>query len=93
MTFQGDDKILRDLVNVARSKKEIRLLNIFTGIPITYEAAIQGMDERGLTFSVFKKQSVCLELDKLTFIECDSLPYTIKARVVAIDIVAGTAIL
>lgn len=54
MTFQGDDKILRDLVNVARSKKEIRLLNIFTGIPITYEAAIQGMDERGLTFSVFK---------------------------------------
>lgn len=54
MTFQGDDKILRDLVNVARSKKEIRLLNIFKGIPITYEAAIQGMDERGLTFSVFK---------------------------------------
>ncbi len=88
-----DLTILHDLEQIASTQAEIRLFNVFHGLPISYPAVIQSFDETEVTFNIHKYQSVCLAYEKQTFIQSEVIPFVIKSRVGMVDITALTAVL
>lgn len=82
-------EIILVLERLAQDKKEVKLINSHKGIPISYDATIQGFDTEGVIFQVHKYQVVCLELERHTYLYTDLLPSVVKAKVASIDIIAS----
>jgi hypothetical protein len=84
-----NQEIRNQFANIQEKKEEVRLINDHRGIPINYEAMVEGFDEQGVIFRVNKYQCVCLELDRYTYIQSPSLHSIVKGRVVDLDIVTS----
>jgi PilZ domain len=78
-------EILSALEYVFAAKKEVRLLNVHKGMPISYPATIQELGEQGIVFKVQKYQLVCLALEKQTFIQSEQLPSIVRAKLIGLD--------
>jgi hypothetical protein len=87
------NSITRELVQAARTHREIKLVNVFRGLPIVYPATLLESGERGIAVGVHRYQSVCLELDRHTFIQSEVLPKTVTAEVAEVNLASTTAIL
>ena len=86
-------EILGHLEKMAENGKSLRLLNVFKGIPVSYEAGIRRIDGLLVEFNVHRYQVLCLEIEKQTIIQESGLPYPIKADVLAVDKFVNTAYL
>jgi len=65
--------------------KEISLLNVFKGIPLSFPARIEQIDENYIHVRTENHQAVCMYLEKSTFIQSDMLPEVLRADVIELD--------
>jgi hypothetical protein len=84
-----NSQILEAFTRIADGKEQVRLINNHRGIPVSYEATVDGIQGSSIVFNVHKYQCVCLELDRYTYIQSPTLPSILKARVDDVDIVGG----
>jgi hypothetical protein len=85
--------ILRQLESIARERKSLRMLNIYKGIPVAYDASILEIQENVVTFSVHRYQATCLELQRQAYLQTDDLEGMVRGSVLAVDILNETAAL
>jgi hypothetical protein len=81
-----DEQILSQLWSLFLTHKPVRLLNVFHGVPISYEATISMISQTYLGLSVHRYQVVCIALEKYTYLQSERLPKPVRAYAVAVDI-------
>jgi hypothetical protein len=86
--MSSSSQIFDAFARLAAVKEPVRLINDHRGIPISYDATVEGVEHTSVIFQVHKYQCVCLELERFTYIQSPYLPSILKARVVTMDIVA-----
>lgn len=84
------DEVFQEM---AQAGKPVRLMNIYKGLPLSFDAQITGVWDQQLSLIVNKYQATCLEIQRHTFIESPKLPGIISSRVIAVDILQSSAIL
>ena len=70
---------------IVRDQTGIRLLNIYKGLPISYDASIHSINGDSITLKTNKYQLVCLYLERETFIQSVQLPNALRAKLVHLD--------
>ncbi|MDR3572508.1 MAG: hypothetical protein P4L50_01485 [Anaerolineaceae bacterium] len=90
-TFDG--QLFGQLWSIFLSNKPVRLLNIFHGVPISYEATISMISQTYLGLSVHYYQAVCIALERYTYLQSERLTSCIRGRAAAVDIRAGEVII
>ena len=81
-----DEQILSLFWPLFLAHKPVQLLNVFHGVPISYEATISMISQTYLGLSVHRYQAVCIALEKYTYLQSEKLPHSIRAHSVAVDI-------
>jgi PilZ domain len=64
---------------------DLVLLNYYDGMPISFGAAVEGINSGIVAMSVHNFQAVSMLLQKMTFIKSDLLPHWVMANVLKID--------
>ncbi len=77
--------ILDLLRRIAAAEAEIRLLNVYQGIPIAFPAAIVFAGQNSITVKTERYQLVCLYQERQTYIQYPGLPAVIRSRVERIE--------
>jgi c-di-GMP-binding flagellar brake protein YcgR len=88
-----DQNIFQQLNIIFKKKQPVRLLNVYQGVPISYDAMIVGTTANSVKMIIHKYQSVCLRLHKYTYFISPLLPGVIKASALAVDLATNIAIL
>ena len=70
----------------AEQKSQIRLLNIFKGLPITHEATIKSVSDSEIIVNCDRYQLACLYNQRETYIQSNELPFTLRAQVLRINL-------
>lgn len=89
----GSNDLVEILQYLVATGHPVRLLNNYKGIPIAYEGTIIQETPDGFIAQVNKYQNVCMEVERVTFIQSDQLPAVIRARVLSVDIVNAVSLL
>ncbi|MBG0784300.1 MAG: hypothetical protein H0S79_04285 [Anaerolineaceae bacterium] len=79
------DTILRELRHQLVEQRPITLFNTYKGVPITYEAEIAMVHPSHVGVIVHPYQTVCIQQEQRTYIECKGIPELIRAHAVSID--------
>ncbi len=69
------------------------MINVFRGVPITYDATITMISQGYVAINVHAFQAVCISLDKRTYIQSEYIPEPVKGHPVAVDIISRDVIL
>ncbi len=93
MSLTGNLEVLSKFRQMANSNHEIRLLNVYKGVPITNDAAVLQVGEKTATVKTHKYQIVCLSKYRDTYIQSGWLPLTTRARVIKVDFTSNEAVL
>jgi len=78
-------EILERIVSISRSGEKFRFLNLYRGLPITYDGSVLDSSENVVRFAVNRYQSICIRLENQTFLQNNLLPEIVHARVVTVD--------
>lgn len=82
-TFDEDQAdILADIrAELAKNEKlEVKLLNYYKGMPVSFKAMIVGVDKYSLDLDVHPQQAVAISTEHYTFIRCKLFKYDIIAK-------------
>ncbi len=82
------ENILELFRRIAEAESEIRLMNVYQGIPIAFPAAIVYVGANSITIKTEKNQIVCLFQERQTYIQYPGFRSVIKARVNGLDVSA-----
>jgi hypothetical protein len=77
--------IVQTILRLVEAQEKIRLLNIYKGVPIAYEAALAQAGESSLVFNTTPYQIVCMYRDKVTHLQCAALSGVVRAQVQALE--------
>jgi hypothetical protein len=75
-------------IQMMQQGARIRLLNVYKGVPIAYEASFVQLGNSTIRLRTSLYQVACLYRDKETFIQATWLPDILRARVLALDAIA-----
>lgn len=67
-------------------QKSLRLLNVYKGVPIAYEASLIQVRDASIQVKTSPYQMVCLYHERKTYIQSPSLPYILKAGVIDMEL-------
>jgi len=87
------DDLLRYFQELAARGGRVRLLNTYRGIPIIHPAVVLSVNQGYVVVEIHPHQAVCLNLESSTFLVSDQVAQTLKARVVAVEMLRNQAIL
>jgi len=74
-------------------EREISLLNVYKGVPISYVASIIRVINERITVKVHKNQALCLNIEGQTYIQSRLFDKPIKAKVMSVNTAEQIAIL
>jgi len=74
-------------------EREVTLLNVYKGVPISYAASIIRVINERLTVKVHKNQALCLNIEGQTYIQSKLFDRPIKAKVMSVNTAEQIAIL
>ena len=83
-----DNEAIIKMLSVIRYNNllnDLVLLNYYDGMPISFGAAVEGINSGIVAMSVHNFQAVSMLLQKMTFIKSDLLPHWVMANVLKID--------
>jgi hypothetical protein len=83
----NEEEILPILEQLAAQGKEVRLLNIYKGLPISYGAKILAVHGLIADLIVNRYQATCLEAQRQTFLQNEALPHTVSGTVLTVNVV------
>ncbi len=86
-------EILMVFRQLADSYKDVRLLNVYKGVPISYEAKIIEVADKSALFRTEKYQIVCLNYEGITHVQSLFLPKIVIAKVHDIDFLRNESVL
>ena len=91
--MDGNTEIAGLFKQAAQAKQSLYLLNVYKGVPISYEASIVDVSWATMKVQTQKYQVVCLYRERETYIQSRAWPHTIHARVVEVDLPNTQAVL
>jgi hypothetical protein len=84
--LETTDEILQILREIMRANETVRLINIYKGYPVSYDARILSIGIDAGTFKVHPYQALCLWMENQTFIQSKHLPEIVRALAVTVDL-------
>lgn len=85
--------ILTLLKQAARNKSSIRLLNIYKGLPISYDTSIIAVGFSEIQVPGSKSHIACLFHQGESFIQSDDIPYILRSTVKSLNLAQDYAVL
>lgn len=83
--MRPDEEILSLFLQINREKKEIKLINVYKGFPISYPGKVIAVGKKAIKVKTEAFQTVCLYLDKETYVQSEIFPAVVKANVAELD--------
>jgi hypothetical protein len=87
------DRLMAIFQYLSSEKKVVKLYNTYRGIPLDMETTILEVEQDTITASLYGYQAVSLALEGQTHLQAPSLPDTLRATVVDVDIKKRRAVL
>ena len=87
------DNLILLLGQASTSQSEIRLLNIYKGLPIICETSINSVGDFEIHVPSNKQQIACLYHQRETFLHVEKLPFLIRSQVMSLNLDKEDAIL
>ncbi len=87
------DNLILLLDQLAKSQSEIRMLNIYKGLPITCDTSIHSVGEFEIRVPSSKQQIACLYHQRETFLHGENLPFLIRSQVISLNLDKEEAVL
>jgi len=81
------------LGQIARNRSEIKLLNTFKGLPISYDATIHSVGDSEIQVHSNKQQLACLYHQRETYLYGEEIPFILRSQVVSLHLGKEDAIL
>jgi hypothetical protein len=88
-----EEEILKAFQQAFTQKKEIRLINTYKGLPISFPGSILSVTGDSVLVKVDRTQIVCMYRDHDAFVQGETFKETIKAHLTQIDLVKLEVIL
>ena len=76
-----------------RLRNDLRLLNYYREIPVSYDAAIAFIDDDMVEVKVHQHQAVVMHVEKMTFLKSSHFPHDVAAKVYKANIEKSVALL
>lgn len=86
-------EIMPMLRQLAREQAEVRLLNIYKGLPISFDSFISVVGMAEIQVPSSKNHIACLYHQGETFLQGDALPFIIRSKVIRLNLAKDFAIL
>ena len=87
------DELMRWFQEMAAQHSSVRLLNAYRGIPVIHPASVQSVNQGYVVVEAHPLQTACMNLEGKTFMLVDIMPFALRARVVAVEMLRNQAIL
>ncbi len=78
--------LIQVLRQIAKDKSEIKLLNIYKGLPISYDASIDSVDDSEIQIHGNKHQLACLYYQGESYLQSTGLPFIIRSQVISMNL-------
>ena len=91
--MDAHDQMLKLFQELQAAGSPVRLLNTYRGFPVAYDATILSIDKGMVACRVHEYQAVSMALEGVTHIQSERLPETVRASVMAVDVVKKRAVL
>jgi hypothetical protein len=85
--------LFRLLGQIAKNQSEIRLLNIYRGLPISYDTNINSVGNFEIQVPASKQHIACLYYQRETYLQGEKLPFLIRSQVLSLNLAKEAAIL
>jgi hypothetical protein len=85
--------IVHQLQQILHAQEEVRFLNLYRGIPISYHGNVVEVGKQTVRFRVHPNQILCIKRDKYTLLESNLLPRVVKASLFSADMGAKRVLL
>jgi hypothetical protein len=70
--------LIRMLEQFATNQSEVKLLNIYKGLPITYDTNINSVGDFEIFVPANRQHIACLYYQRETFLQVEKLPFLIR---------------
>ena len=81
------------LEQIARNRSEIKLLNIYKGLPISYDVSISSVGHSEIQVHTNRHQLACLYYQRETYLTGRELPFILRSQVMSLHLGKENAIL
>ena len=81
------------LEQIARNQSEIKLLNVYKGLPISYDVRIHSIGNSELQVHSNRNQLACLYYQRETYLQGEELPFTLRSQVMSLHLGKEDAVL
>lgn len=81
---QKDEKAILEVlqgIHAGRLKNDLRILNYYKEIPVSYNATITGIDDGMVEMDVHQHQAVVMYVEKILFLKSDHFEHDVIAKV------------
>jgi hypothetical protein len=89
----SSDEIISGLRKINQMGRNVRMINVYKGFPVAYDARILSIGIDAVTFKVHRYQALCLWLENQTFIQSAEFPEIVRAMAVTVDLESEIAAL
>ena len=77
---------------IAKNRSEIKMLNIYKGLPISYDASIDSIGDSEIQVQSNKHQIACLYYQGESYLQGKDLPFIIRSQVMSVNLAKESAI-
>ncbi len=74
------------LRQIARNRSDIKLLNVYKGLPIAYDAQIEAVGNSEIQVHSNRYQLACLYYQQETYLQGQELPFVLRSQVVSLHL-------
>ena len=85
--------LIRLLGQLARNESEVKLLNIYKGLPISCDTSIRSVGDFEISVPANRQHIACLYYQRETYLQGESLPFLIRSQVLSLNLVKEAAVL
>jgi hypothetical protein len=89
----ADTNIFLLLRQLARTRPNVKLLNVYKGLPISYDASISSVGNADILVNSNRYQLACLYYQRETYLLGGELPFLLRSDVVSLNLGKENAIL
>jgi hypothetical protein len=88
-----NDDLIRLLGQIGRSQSDIKLLNIYKGLPISYDTNINSVGDFEICVPTSRQHIACLYYQRETYLQGGRLPFLIRSQVISLNLAKENAVL
>jgi hypothetical protein len=81
------------LEQIARNRSGIKLLNVYKGLPVSYDVSIHAIGNSEIQVHSNRNQLACLYYQRETYLQSEELPFILRSQVMSLHLGKEDAIL